>query len=160
MLRETEQEITLFQRKWRIQKMEAQTGSWIALCLLPNLAPLMSLVKRDEQGNVSLPSNDQLIEAFGMALQFVQDRNQFIRIQTAALRAISEKKNVNGVDGFYPVILNSGAWGVEDIETNAVLVSMLTIRSLAFSLKSFFEEDALKEFQAMFTGLIPSSASI
>jgi hypothetical protein len=80
-------------------------------------------------------------------LQSLSD-DQFASIQNILLLSTSEVQNINNQEIMLPIITLSGALS-NSISEDAGLIYMLTVFALAFNLQSFFDENALKEFQSI-----------
>jgi hypothetical protein len=70
----------------------------------------------------------------------------FILIQNILLSKVTEVQNINNTEITIPIITPSGILS-NVISEDATLVYMLTVISLSFDMQSFFDENALTEFQ-------------
>lgn len=146
-MRETFKDIEVGNRKFRIQKFDALTGSYIVYTVLTQVLP-MGLGKQiegleDSQANKNLPP---------------MPKEQFMEIQKDCLKCCSEIRPEGNVVLPIQVMLPDGRWGVEDIKNDAPLAFMLTVQVLGYNVQSFFEENALEMFQKSFSQLTSSNA--
>jgi Phage tail assembly chaperone protein, TAC len=139
--RTTFKDIELNGKKYRINKFDALTGSFISYMLMQQLLP--SLLKSD-----GVKPEDVI----GGAL-FKMDKESFTRIQKDCLSVCHEIHVHGKVDVPVAVILQSGEWGVKDLEHDTVTVMALTIHALIFNLQSFFVEGSMNGLMESFKGL-------
>jgi hypothetical protein len=147
-MRETTKQIEIGDRKFIIGKFDALTGSYIIYTLLTQILP-MGLGKSIEglpenEGNTSLPTIS---------------KEQFSEIQKDCLKCCSEIQPVGGQVIPVPVMLKDGRWGVENLEQDALTVTLLTVQVLGFNVQSFFDGNALETLKQSFTQLNSSNAS-
>lgn len=142
MSRETTKTIELSGRKFKIDKFDALTGSYIAFTLIEKFLP-MAMEKKIGLSN--MPKGRQLMT-----------RAEFTQLQKDCLGVVYEILPA----GPRPILNKNGSWGVMDIEKDTVLVIMLTVQALEFNVASFFDADRLKDLQNTFAGLIPASMQI
>lgn len=154
-MRETTKQIEIGDRKFIIGKFDALTGSYIIYTLLTQILP-MGLGKSIEglpenEGNTSLPtiSNTSLPTI---------SKEQFSEIQKDCLKCCSEIQPVGGQVIPVPVMLKDGRWGVENLEQDALTVTLLTVQVLGFNVQSFFDGNALETLKQSFTQLNSSNA--
>jgi hypothetical protein len=136
--REITKDIELAGRKWRIDKFDAQTGSFIAYQLLFNM----------------LPGGDSQLGALP-AGRPTMTREQFFDIQSECLKVCSEICEVGGMEAPLPVKLLNGAWGVAGLDKDTFTVLALTIHSLIHNVSGFFGEGGLKELTDSLSALNP-----
>jgi hypothetical protein len=146
-MRETTKQIEIGDRKFIIGKFDALTGSYIIYTLLTQILP-MGLGKSIEglpenEGNTSLPTIS---------------KEQFSEIQKDCLKCCSEIQPVGGQVIPVPVMLKDGRWGVENLEQDALTVTLLTVQVLGFNVQSFFDGNALETLKQSFTQLNSSNA--
>ena len=139
--RETEKIITISNRKFKIEKFDALTGSYIAYMLLENFLPL-GLEKK-----VGLKESDMPAGRKPMS------RAEFAQLQKDCLSVVSEVLPARAA----PVIAENGLWGVENIEKDTRLVLLLTVHALAFNIAGFFDGEGLSELKAGLADIIPAS---
>lgn len=151
-VRESERIITISDRKWKVKKFDALTGSYIAL-------KMMSKISHIAMGIVSGSLEDKALIAMSIANEIgTLTKQEFVEIQSECLHVCSSITNVGGKDIETPVRLPDGRWGVGGVEDDALLVMTLVSHVLLFNLISFFEGSALKESADSFQGLIPFGA--
>lgn len=134
--RETHKIVEISGRKWRIEKFDAFTGSYIAYKVLGATLP-MGL---EEKVKGEKPSMDKMP---------VMSKQEFFELQLDCLRVCSEVLPA----GSAKVIGDNGAWGVMNVEHDTVLVLALTAHALIFNVSAFFDGEALKGLVGSFAGL-------
>lgn len=139
MKREQHKDIELLGRKWRIERFDALTGSYISSLLLMQVLP-MGL---EEKLGIKIP----------MPERSLMEKKTFMDLQCDCLRVCFELKDVGGVIASLPILLADGRWGVEDIETDIALVMGLTVHALIFNISDFFQGDTLESLSQSFKGL-------
>ena len=137
--RETEKIIELSGRKFKIEKFDALTGSYIAFTLAEKFLP-MGL--EDKAGLINMPANRTLLS-----------REEFTALQKDCLSVVSEILPA----GPRPVIAENGLWGVNDIAKDTRLVILLTVHALAFNVAGFFDGEDLQELKAGLADIFPAS---
>jgi hypothetical protein len=135
-MREPYKDIELSERKWRINKFDALTGSQL-------LRKFMAAREADPQTFVGTLSDED-----------------FAVIQSACLRSCGEITEVAGNAVSLPVLNASGSWGVANLQNDTVTVYMLTIACVSFNLSSFFDASVLKGLEKIAMDFSPSNAQI
>jgi hypothetical protein len=135
-MRETFKDIEVGERKFRISKFDALTGSYIIYTLLTEILPMGIGSKIDglekENVNKNLPQ---------------MTKEKFTEIQKDCLKCCSEIRPEGNVVLPVPIMLKDGRWGVDDIQNDAPLAMLLTIHVLGYNAQSFFQGNALEMFQ-------------
>jgi hypothetical protein len=126
-------------RKWRIEKFDAMTGSYIAYQLMSQMLPggIDQQVTGGEAAAIA-PKNRPLMS-----------KKEFANLQLDCLNVCYELLPA----GKTPVIGENGAWGVIGIEDDTITVMALTIHALIFNIAGFFDGNALKELAGSFAGM-------
>ncbi len=148
MKRETEKIVEVLGRKFKIQKFDAFTGSYILFQVMEKVLPMgmdskvEAIPGNAQDGGQSLgqvmPSNRQLMT-----------KAEFMALQKDCLSVVSEVLPA----GSRPVFNANGTWGLNDIANNTPLVILLTIHALTFNIGDFFAAGGLKELQSSLAGL-------
>lgn len=138
MARENSKIIEVGKRKFKIEKFDAFTGSYIAFTLMEKFLP-MGLEQK--AGFQNMPKNRTLLS-----------REEFIKMQKDCLSVVSEVLPARSA----PILNENGSWGVNDIERNTQLVLILTIHSLAFNIADFFGGEGLKELMSSLADIFPA----
>ena len=138
--REEHKILELAGRKWRIEKFDALTGSYIAYQLMSQMLP-GDLDAQVTDGQA--PKNRPLMS-----------KQEFGNLQLDCLAVCYEVLPA----GKAPVIGENGAWGVAGLENDTVAVMALTIHALIFNIAGFFDGNALKDLVASFAGMNPFNA--
>ncbi|MCE5304556.1 hypothetical protein LLG34_02475 [bacterium] len=124
MIREKTKSFEFQGRRWQVAKVSALDGS--------------NIIRKFTTSGKSNPQE---------FLQSLPDE-QFMNIQNTLLLSISEVQTINNQEIMLPIITPSGMLS-NSISEDAGLIYMLTVFALAFNLQSFFDENALKEFQSI-----------
>ena len=136
-MRETNKQVTISGRKFKIEKFDALQGSYIAFMLMEKFLP-MGLEGKAGLGD--LPKN-----------RASMTREEFTSFQKDCLSVVSEILPA----GARPVLAENGLWGVANIEKDTRLVVLLTIHALAFNVAGFFDGEGLKELKEGLQGIFP-----
>lgn len=145
-MREIEKEFTVGNRRFRVKKFDALTGSYIIYTLLTQILP-MGLGKQVAGLEDNAPANAP-----------VMNKETFMDIQRSCLKTCFEIVPAGGIVTPMPVMLADGRWGIGDLENDAPTVMLLTIQVLGFNVQSFFDESVLKEFKTSISQLNLSNA--
>jgi hypothetical protein len=135
--RETHKDVELSGRRWRIEKFDAMTGSYIAYKLMFEMLPMGMNAKI---GN--LPSNRKTMS-----------KEDFLSLQRDCLSVCRQLQMVGTIETPIPIMMPNGAWAVADLDTDTMTVMLLTIDALVFNVSGFFDGNALKELADSFQGL-------
>lgn len=123
-------------RKFRLNKLNARTGSFMLVNMIGILTPLIKNVKKESLKNMNL--EDVNITEIAEQLSDIPE-TKFRYIQDNLLQIISELLPAGG----QPILTKDLTWGVLNIEFDMSLVMNLTIQSLVFNLSGFFGESLL-----------------
>ena len=129
-------DIEINDRRFRLNKMDARTGSYMLFKLVKILTPIFKNLKIDNLDDINL---DDLNLTDLMSSIFDLPENEFRYIQDNCLRVIEELLPA----GPARVLDKHGNYGVLDIEFNTGLLMNLTIQSLIFNVAGFFEGSPL-----------------
>ncbi len=140
--REVEKIITIDKRKFKVEKFDALTGSYIAFTLAEKFLPMGLEAKA---GLTSMPTGRTALS-----------REEFTQLQKDCLGVVSEVLPA----GARPVIAENGHWGVSNIEKDTRLVLLLTIHALAFNIAGFFDGEGLMELKAGLADIFPANTPI
>ena len=127
--RETNKTVELSGRKFKIEKFDALTGSYIAFILMQKFLPMGM---EQKAGMSNLPE-----------ARTPMSKEEFISLQNDCLSVVSEVLPARCA----PIINENGTWGVTDIEKDTKLVMLLTIHALTFNIAGFFDEQGLMELK-------------
>ncbi|MBY6877904.1 hypothetical protein HYH51_14310 [Clostridium botulinum] len=125
------EDIQINERKFRLNKMDARTGSYMLFKLMKILGPIFKNIKIDNIEDISL---DDINLTDLMSSVFNLPENEFRYIQDNCLRAVEEILPA----GPARIIDKYGSFGVLNIEFDTALLMNLTIQSLIFNVKGFF----------------------
>jgi hypothetical protein len=145
-MRQNTKEFVIGEQRYQIARMDARTGSWIAMQLLTKLFPfnMEAMMGLDVS---KLPANrTELTET------------EFHNIQDHCLKVVARFDTVGTGTVPIPVLMKSGVWSFKDLETDVVTVLALTAQSLVFNIGPFFDEGALKPLLESLSGLSQFSA--
>jgi hypothetical protein len=139
-------------RKWKINKFDAMTGSFIAMKMVSKLSNVVA-------GVVSGVITDSTVIGVTIANEIGQmSKQEFMDISGECLAVVKEIHVVGDKETENPLRLPDGRWSVPEIEHDSLLISALVGHVLLFNLSGFFEGNALKDARDSFSGLIPFSA--
>lgn len=138
MKRETCKYIALKGRKFRIDKFDALTGSYIAYKLMAQMLP----------GGLDKQISDKMPKG-----RTVMSKEEFVDLQRDCLAVCKEIVTAGGNEMPMPVVMANGSWGVAGLEDDTITVMTLTINALVFNVAGFFEGDALKELTQSLSGI-------
>lgn len=133
--REDHKILELADRKWRIEKFDALTGSYIAYQLMSQMLP----------GGMDA----QVTEGLAPKNRPMMSKQEFGNLQLDCLHVCYEVLPA----GKAPVIGENGAWGVVGLKNDAITVMALTIHALVFNIAGFFDGNALKDLTASFSDM-------
>jgi len=142
MKREMFKEVDVGERKFRIGRLDALTGSYITTLVLMQM----------------LPFGDAQVTGGSGKNRSLMDKETFMDVQRECLKVVSELKSVGGNVAPLPVMLYDGRWGVEGLEEDTMTVLTLTIHTLIFNIADFFQGDALNNLIKPISDLTPFSA--
>ena len=127
----TYKDIEVNERKFRLNKLDARTGSYMLFKLMKILTPIFKNIKQDSEDNIKLEdlNLDEIAESL-----FNLPEKEFSYIQDNCLQVVAELLPA----GFQKVLNKSGTWGILNIEFDTTLVMNLTIQSLVFNVSGFF----------------------
>ena len=135
--RETSKIVEVSGRKFKIEKFDALTGSYIAFILMQKFLP-MDL--ESQAGIANMPKDREMLS-----------KQEFISLQKDCLSVVSEVLPARTA----PLLNDNGTWGVTDVERDAKLIMILTIHSLTFNIAGFFDEQGLSELKASLADITP-----
>lgn len=139
-------------RKFRINKFDARTGSYILYTVMSRFLPSILQIHAGNPADISdmskLVNTDDIVSSIAMS------EGEFGKLQTEALRACEEILPA----GVTPVLDTSGNFAVIGLEKEAVAVFVLTAQALVFNLSSFFGEDGLTSLLSGIQQVTPSQS--
>lgn len=121
-------------RKFRLNKLNARTGTYMLLKITKILPPILENINLDKLDSDNLNFKDLNLTKV-LSPIFDMEEKEFTYIQDNCLKTIEELLPA----GPQQVLYNNGQWGASDIEFDMVLVMNLTIQSLWFNLQGFFK---------------------
>lgn len=129
-------DIEVNERKFRLNKMDARTGSFMLFKLVKILTPIFKDVKVDNIEDLNL---DDINLMDLMSSIFNLPEKEFRYIQDNCLKVVEEILPA----GPAQVLDKYGNFGVMNIEFDTGLAMNLTVQSLIFNVSGFFEESPL-----------------
>lgn len=144
--RQTHKDIELGGRKWRIEKFDARTGSYICLKILPMLMG----------AGLTQGINPETLAAKAGMLITQMSKSEFFEIQTDCLAQVSELQTIGATDAPIPLLHQSGKISVPDVEKDTMLILALTGHVLAFNISDFFASEVLKDLGKSIQALGPT----
>ncbi|QDY23171.1 hypothetical protein CGQ39_19865 (plasmid) [Clostridium botulinum] len=129
-------DIEIRERNFRLNKMDARTGSYMLVKLTKIIAPLIQTIDLEDLDNLNL--NDiNLTELMSPLLELPE--KEFRYIQDNCLRVVEEILPGDTIK----IIDKYGTFQALNIEFDTFLVMNLTVQSLIFNVKGFFDESVL-----------------
>lgn len=113
--------IEVNEKKYKLSKLDARTGSYVAFKLAAVIAPAL------KDGNVE--------QALGQVSKL--PRAEFDEMQTLLLQTVTEVKEVNGEELPMPLLRN-GAFINEELIYDVSAVMQLTVQAAIFNVGDFF----------------------
>jgi len=144
--RETFKDVTIGEKKFRIGKFDAQTGSYIVYQLLSNFLPMIAkngLPNLDEKA-------DTVLEKITSSLPLMP-REQFFQLQKDCLYVCNEIALAGNVETPIPVVLSDGSFCDKEMECDVVITMALMIHALVFNVSGFFGASGLKGIKESFS---------
>ena len=142
-------DIEVNNRNFRLNKMDARTGSFMLFKLMKILTPIFKNIKKDSK---EMKLEDLNLSELASSL-FDLPENEFKYIQDNCLQVIDEILPA----GAQKVLDKYGIFGVNNIEFDTALVMNLTIQSLVFNVSSFFPENLLSSITKGLNTFQPNS---
>ena len=130
MLKQKYQDVEVGGKKYRLTKMDARTGSYIAAKLALLAAPLLK-----KGGSV----DDNAMAALVPGL----NRKDFEEIQTLLLKRVKLLREKDGIFLPEPILKADGSFVDEELEYSTAAVMNLTVQSVMFNVGDFFAEAGL-----------------
>lgn len=134
---ETHKDVTINERKFRIRKFDARTGSFMLFKIMGLLNPLVKSLDLNKLKDVKDPSKVDL-SAFNFSSILAEIGNlsesDFNFVQEKCLRVCYEDLPA----GMTRVLNDDGHFGVVGLEEDTMTVLALTVHTIIFNLKGFF----------------------
>lgn len=131
---ENYKDIELNERKFRLNKLNARTGTFMLLKITKILPPILENLDFDKLDTENLNLKDLNLTKV-LSPIFDMDEKEFTYIQDNCLKTVEELLPA----GPQPILNDNGQWGVINIEFDMALVMNLTLQSLWFNLQGFFK---------------------
>lgn len=150
---ETYTDVTINERKFRIMKFDARTGSFMLIKVTKMLAPLVKNINFSKIKDVKDASEVDL-GAFDLSAIMAElgsiSESDFNYIQDKCLNVCYEHLQI----GLTKILNENGTFGVIDLEDNAMMALALTAHALIFNVKGFFQGSPL---QSLVGGILTTS---
>lgn len=127
MLKQKTKDIEVGGKKYRLTKLDARTGSYIAAKLAILAAPMLAQGKAVDAASVSAAMPNL-------------KREDFDELQTLLLQRVQKLNDVQGQLLPEPVLKADGAFVDEELAYNVANVMNLTVQSIMFNVGDFFAE--------------------
>lgn len=124
MLKQKTQDIEVGGKKYRLTKIDARTGSYVAAKLALIAAPLLTDKKFDEKTMAALVPN--------------LSRRDFDEIQTILLKSVLKLNEAKDNLLPEPILKSDGSFVDEELEYDAASVMNLTAQAAMFNVGAFF----------------------
>lgn len=129
----TSKEIEINGRRFRLNKFDARTGSYMVFKLVKILTPIFKNININTSAE-SINLGDLNLDEIAEGL-FNLKEEEFSYIQDNALQVVEELLPA----GPQRIFNKDKTWGIQDLQFDAPLVMNLTIQSLVFNVTGFFE---------------------
>lgn len=139
------------QRKFRINKFDARTGSYILYTVMSRFLPSILQIK---SGAETITDMSKVVNPEDIVSSITMSDGEFNKLQNAALQVCEEILPA----GATPVVDASGNFSVIGLEKEAVAVFVLTAQALVFNLSGFFGEDGLTSLLSGIQQVTPSQS--
>lgn len=136
-------------RKFRINKFDARTGSYILYTVMSRFLPSILQLK---SGVETITDMSKVVNPEDIVSSITMSDGEFNKLQNAALQVCEEILPA----GATPVVDASGNFSVIGLEKEAVAVFVLTAQALVFNLSGFFGEDGLTSLLSGIQQVTPS----
>lgn len=138
-------------RKFRINKFDARTGSYILYTVMSRFLPSILQLK---SGAETITDMSKVVNPEDIVSSITMSDGEFNKLQNAALQVCEEILPA----GATPVVDASGNFSVIGLEKEAVAVFVLTTQALVFNLSGFFGEDGLTSLLSGIQQVTPSQS--
>ena len=138
-IKEKYKDIEIDGRKFRINKFNAMTGTFMLMKMLGILLPMLDKIDLDSVEIATL--KDLNFTHIAKSLCDLEEK-EFKYIQENCLKVVEEILPA----GPQQILNNYGVWGVQDIEFDMGLVHNLTVQSIWFNMQSFLKGNPLSSF--------------
>lgn len=138
-------------RKFRINKFDARTGSYILYTVMSRFLPSILQLK---SGAETITDMSKTVNPEDIVSSITMSDGEFNKLQNAALQVCEEILPA----GATPVVDASGNFSVIGLEKEAVAVFVLTTQALVFNLSGFFGEDGLTSLLSGIQQVTPSQS--
>lgn len=138
-------------RKFRINKFDARTGSYILYTVMSRFLPSILQLK---SGAETITDMSKTVNPEDIVSSITMSDGEFNKLQNAALQVCEEILPA----GATPVVDASGNFSVIGLEKEAVAVFVLTAQALVFNLSGFFGEDGLTSLLSGIQQVTPSQS--
>ena len=138
-------------RKFRINKFDARTGSYILYTVMSRFLPSILHLK---SGAETITDMSKVVNPEDIVSSITMSDGEFNKLQNAALQVCEEILPA----GATPVVDASGNFSVIGLEKEAVAVFVLTAQALVFNLSGFFGEDGLTSLLSGIQQVTPSQS--
>ena len=134
MLKEKTKDVEINGKKYRIGRLDARTGSYVATKMAMLSIPLVGGKKEDQKG-----IDEEKISKIMTALS----QRQFYELQGILLRVVQKLNVVDGNALPEPLLNSSGAFIDHDLDYDIGTVMALTAQTIMFNVGDFFGAAAL-----------------
>lgn len=132
----THKDVKIGERVFRLKKMDARTGTWIAFLVLGKMA---------SQGGFGVRAVASSMSNYS--------KEEFLSVQSDALRTVYKIENHEGQEFPVCIVTESGAWADKDLAEDVVTLFALTVQAVVFNVQPFFLKGGLSELVQLLTGM-------
>jgi hypothetical protein len=132
--------------RYRVEKIPAMTGCWIATQLFTKMMPMGM---ETQAGIENLPNNRPSMT-----------EQEFYDLQSYCLMACKRYETVGSTEVAMPVMSEKGKFAIPELIYDLTTIIGLTVHVLAYNVSTFFKGGALKALVATFKDLAPFSTPV
>lgn len=133
-MRVTEKFIEAGGKRYKLTKLDADAGSYVAFKLAGVALPLMNGLS----GKVGADDMKMLSQAI-----MSMSRKEFTEVQKILLSTVLKIESAGGVDMPVPVLKADGTYADEELRMDAKTVILLTVQAALFNIGGFFGGEGL-----------------
>lgn len=125
--------------RYKLTKLDADSGSYVAFKLAGVVLPLMSGLTGQGVSSSEMKLLSQAITSM--------NRKDFTEVQKILLATVLKIESSGGVDMPMPILKADGTYAVEELRSDAGAVIALTIQAALFNIGGFFGGEGLPQMK-------------
>lgn len=132
-MKEKEKILELNGARYKLTKLDADAGSYVAFKLAGVALPLINGLNGEKLTDDDMKLLSQAISSMS--------RKEFTEVQKILLSTVLKLKSSSGIDMPMPVLKSDGTYTDDEMRMDAVTVISLTMQAALFNIGGFFGED-------------------